>query len=61
MNNKMAINIDQQLNLKNKINEQAEQKQTHKYREHCEAMGKNGEGIKRYKLVVTEYKLVVTE
>ena len=35
MNNKVAINtINQQLNLKNKIREQAEQKQTHRYRKH---------------------------
>ena len=52
-------------NLKNKINEQADQKQTHRYREHfdgCQMKGglkrcikKISEGIKKYKLVVTEY------
>ena len=34
MNNEMVIHIDQQLNLKIKINELAEQKQTHRFREH---------------------------
>ena len=49
-------------NLKNKINEQAKQKRTQRYREHfgsCQLegglrMGEKGEGIKKYKLVVTE-------
>ena len=51
-------------NLKNKINEQADQKQTHRYREHFDGCQMNGglnrcikkisEGIKKYKLVVTE-------
>ena len=48
---------------KNKINEQVGQKQTHKYREQTDGcqmgevlggMGEKGEGIKKYKLVVTE-------
>ena len=42
----MAIYIYQQLNLKNKINEQAEQKQNHRYREHfdgCQTRGQVGE------------------
>ena len=51
------------MNLKNKTNEQADQKQTHRYRERfdgCQMRGafggvdKKGEGIKKYKLVVTE-------
>ena len=33
MNNKMAINTYQQLNLNNKLNEEAGQKLTHRYRE----------------------------
>ena len=37
MNNKMANHTYQQLNLENKINKQAEQKQTHRYREHLMA------------------------
>ena len=42
---------------KKKINEQAEQKQTHTYREHfrsCRMKGGLGEGINKYKLAVTE-------
>ena len=51
------------VNLKSKIIEQAEQKQTHRYREHFDGcqmkrgtggVGEKGEGIKKYKLVVTE-------
>ena len=46
----------------NKRNEQTEQKQTYTYREHFDVwkmggvsrMGKNGEGIKKYTLVVKE-------
>ena len=62
-NSKMAIRIYQQLNLKYKISEQVEQKQTHRYREHFDScqmgwrvggMGEKGEGIKKYKLVATE-------
>ena len=58
----MAINW--QLNLKNKVNEQAEWKQTHRYKEHFDGClmgrwlggdGEKGEGIKKYTLVVTEW------
>ena len=50
------------MNLKTKINEQAEQKQDHRYRENfdgCQVgqglgeMGEKCEGIKKYKLVFT--------
>ena len=49
-------------NLKDKTNEQTKQKQTHRYREQtgdCQ-VGKglgaeNGEGISKYKLVITKY------
>ena len=49
-------------NLKNKINEQAKQKRTHRYREdwqlpdgrEVEGMGEKGEGDMNYKLVVRE-------
>ena len=49
-------------NLTNKISEQAEQKQIHKYGEHfagCQmggrvGVGETGEGIKKYKLAFTE-------
>ena len=45
-----------------KQNKQTEQKQTHRYREHFDGyrvgrvrgMAEKGEGIKKYKLVVTE-------
>ena len=40
----MAIYIYQQLNLNNKINEQAEQKQTHRYREHFDSCQTGGGG-----------------
>ena len=63
MNTNGAINtIYQQLSLKNKINEK-NQKQTQRYREQIDALpdgrrvrqlGEKGEGIKKYKLVVTE-------
>ena len=46
----MPINIYQQLNLKTKINKQAEQKQTHRYREHfdgCQLGGGLGDWVKR--------------
>ena len=36
MNNKIAINTYQQLNLKNKLNKQAEQKQNHRYGDRLE-------------------------
>ena len=50
-------------NLKNKVNKQAKFKQTHRYREqnNCcwrrgvERLGGKGEGITKYKLVVTKY------
>ena len=50
------------MDLKNKINEQVEQKQIHRYREHFDGCqmewglgdGQKGEGIQKYKLVVTE-------
>ena len=51
------------LTLNNKINKQAEQKETHRYREHFDScqMGRGlgklvrkDEGIKKYKLIVTE-------
>ena len=56
------IYIYQQLNLKNKVNEKAEQKHTHKYRKHfdgCQIRGfrrisKKSQEIKKYKLVVVE-------
>ena len=51
-------------NLKNKINEQTKQKQTHRHKEQTEGgqpgegwgwgLGEKGEGIKKYKLVVTK-------
>ena len=43
MNNKMEkINIYHQLRQKNKINEMAEQKQTHRYREHFDGCQMEG-------------------
>ena len=51
------------MDLKNKINEQVEQKQIHRYREHFDGcqmgrglggLGEKGEGIEKYKLAVTE-------
>ena len=42
MNSKMAIHIYQQLNLKYKISEQVEQKQTHRYREHFDSCQMGG-------------------
>ena len=52
MNNNMAINtIYQQLNLKNKISKQEEQKQNHRYREGfdgCQMVGgRGGQWVKR--------------
>ena len=52
MNSKMAIRIYQQLNLKYKISEQVEQKQTHRYREHfdrCQMGGGLGRWVKKVK------------
>ena len=50
-NNKMAIiHIDQQLNLKNKLSKQEEQRQNHGYREcfdGCQVGGGRGEWVKR--------------
>ena len=56
MNNKMAkIHTYQQLNLKNKLSKQEEQRQNHGYREHfnggqmgagCEAMSKVVRGLR---------------
>ena len=64
MNNEIAINTYQsKLNLKNKINKQAEQKHTHIHREHFDScqmgggvggMGEKEEEIKKYTLVVTK-------
>ena len=61
------MRVYQQLNLKNKVknkvSEQAEQKQTHRNRERFDScqmgeglrgMGVKGERIKKYKLVVTD-------
>ena len=58
MNNKMAkIHIYQQLNLKNTLSEQEEQRQNHRYREHFDGYkmgggvrgnGGRSEGIKKY-------------
>ena len=50
------------VNLENKINKQAEQKQNHSYREHFDGCqigvvlgyGQEDEGMKKYKLIVTE-------
>ena len=63
----MAINTYQQLNLKNKLSRREEQRQNHGYGEHLDVCqmgwgcGRRGEGIKKYKQVVTEqtqgYKL----
>ena len=51
MNNKMAkIRIYQQLNLKNKLSKQEEQRWNHGYREHvdgCQRGGGMGEWVKR--------------
>ena len=47
-----SIHIYQQLNLKTKINKQAKQKQTHKYREHfddCHLGGRSGGWVKKVK------------
>ena len=59
MNKKMAINnMFYQFNLKKKTNEEAEQKQTHRYKEHFDGCGMGGslggrvkkvEGIKKHK------------
>ena len=38
----MTINTNQQLTLKNKINKQAEQKQTHRFREHFDCCQMEG-------------------
>ena len=62
MNNKMQrMHIYQQLNLKHKINKQAEQKQIHRQnvltgasRKLDREMGEKSEGIKKYNLIVTE-------
>ena len=56
----MAINTFQQLNLKNKPRKQEEQRQNHEYGERFDGCqirggcGYRGEGIKKYKQVVTE-------
>ena len=51
MNNKMAkVHIYQQLNLKNKLSKQKEQRQNHGYREHfdvCQTEGCVGEWVKK--------------
>ena len=56
-------NLQQQLNLKNKLNEQTKVKQIHRYREQTDGgqrgggirgLVKKGEGIRKYKLVVTK-------
>ena len=60
----MAINIYQQWNLRSKINEQAEQKQTHRCRERFDGcqrggglgMGGKGEVIKKVQVVC--YRIV---
>ena len=60
-NNKMAINTYLSTMESINQNKQAEQKQNHRYREHfmvsrwevVRRTGKKGEGIKKYKLVVT--------
>lgn len=57
----MSCDFPYKRNLKNKINKQMKQKQTHRYREYFDgclmggALGvrEKGEGIKKYKLVVT--------
>ena len=54
------MHIYQWLNLKNKINKEAEQKQTHRYKKHSDdcqmggELGEKGEEIKKDKLVVME-------
>ena len=47
MNNKMAINTYCQLNIKNKLSKQEEQRQNYGYREHFDGcqMGGGSEGI----------------
>ena len=48
----MPINIYQQLNLKTKINKQAEQKENHRYREDfdgCQMGGGSGGWLKKVK------------
>ena len=50
MNNKMAINTFQQLNLKNKPSKQEEQRQNHEYGERfdgCQMGGGTGEWVKQ--------------
>ena len=50
MNNKMAINTYQQLNVKNKLSKQEEQRQNHGYREHlagCPIGGLVAKWVKR--------------
>ena len=59
---KKAIHNFQQLNLKNKLSKQAEQKQNHRYGEHWDGGRGRGSGgwgkgavSKKYKLVGTEW------
>ena len=63
MSNKIAINIYlSKVESKKQNKQQAQQKQAHRYREHfngCQVegwlgMGEKGEGVRGYKLVVTE-------
>ena len=52
MNNKVAINTHLSTNLENKINEQPEQKQAQRYREHfdsCQIGGRLGRWAKKVK------------
>ena len=55
----MTINTNQQLTLKNKINKQAEQKHTHRYKEHFDGchMGEGSGGLGKK----AEVQMVVTE
>ena len=55
MNNKMAINTYRQLNIKNKLSKQEEQRQNHGYKEHvdgcqmvggCGGMGEEVRGLR---------------
>ena len=50
MNNKMAVHICQQLNVKNKLSQQEEQRQSHACGEHfdgCQMEGGGEECVKR--------------
>ena len=52
MNNKMSINTNQQLNLKDKKMYKQKQNQTHRYREHfdgCQMGGELGGWVKKGK------------